>query len=116
MPEHLLSAEKKQRTNLCADEDSISAVDLNAAKDTKIILSVSGKQLDFPAESTSLLEALEQNGVAHEYQCRSGYCGACRCRMIKGNVAYCQKPLASLQQGEILPCCCMPLVDIELDI
>jgi ferredoxin len=51
-----------------------------------------------------------------EYQCRSGYCGACRLKLVKGDVVYRQPPLAFINDGEILPCCCMPLTDIELEI
>lgn len=64
-----------------------------------------------------LLEVLELHAIEVEYQCRSGYCGACRLKLVKGKVAYCQPPpLALINDGEILPCCCMPLTDIELDI
>ena len=51
-----------------------------------------------------------------EYQCRSGYCGACRLKLVKGEVTYRQQPLAFINAGEILPCCCMPLTDIELEM
>lgn len=64
----------------------------------------------------SVLATLEANQVCLEYQCREGYCGACRTRLLKGDVRYCRKPLALLQQGEILPCCCVPINDIELDV
>lgn len=116
MPEQLLPAKKIQCTTLCADEDSLSETEIKAAKEAIVTLTISGEQLGFPTEANSLLEALEHNNISHEYQCRSGYCGACRCRMNKGRVIYRHKPLASLQPGEILPCCCMPLEDIELDI
>ncbi|RNM28645.1 class I ribonucleotide reductase maintenance protein YfaE [Dickeya undicola] len=81
-----------------------------------VTLRLSGAQLFCSDEHTSLLEVLESQRVPVEYQCRSGYCGACRLRLTKGKVAYRQTPLACLQQDEILPCCCMPLNDIELDM
>ncbi|WP_440863406.1 class I ribonucleotide reductase maintenance protein YfaE [Symbiopectobacterium purcellii] len=81
-----------------------------------ITLRVSGAQLDNNDSATSLLDVLEQYRVPVEYQCRSGYCGACRLRLVKGRVAYRQAPLACLQQDEILPCCCMPVNDIELEL
>ena len=30
-----------------------------------------------------LLSRLEQLGIHHEYQCRSGYCGSCRVKIKK---------------------------------
>ncbi|WP_339036606.1 class I ribonucleotide reductase maintenance protein YfaE [Serratia symbiotica] len=73
-------------------------------------------QFTCPKSEHCLLEVLELHAVEVEYQCRSGYCGACRLKLVKGEVAYCQPPLALINDGEILPCCCMPVTDIELDI
>ncbi|PWC21337.1 2Fe-2S ferredoxin-like protein [Brenneria roseae subsp. roseae] len=81
-----------------------------------ITLRTSGAQIACTDNGHSLLDVLESHQVSVEYQCRSGYCGSCRLRLLKGNVAYRQTPLACLQQGEILPCCCIPLNDIELDM
>lgn len=81
-----------------------------------ITLRTSGAQLACPDKGSSLLDVLESHQVNVEYQCRSGYCGSCRLRLLKGRVAYRQTPLACIQQDEILPCCCMPLSDIELDM
>ena len=57
-------------------------------------------------ESETLLEGLERTGHKIEYQCRSGYCGACRVTLRSGSVDYINTPLAYLRQDEILPCCC----------
>ncbi|MFJ5482034.1 class I ribonucleotide reductase maintenance protein YfaE [Pectobacterium actinidiae] len=81
-----------------------------------ITLRTSGAQFSCSDDGASLLDVLESNQVSIEYQCRSGYCGSCRLRLVKGRVAYRQTPLACIQQDEILPCCCMPQGDIELDI
>ena len=72
-------------------------------------------RLHYLAESNNLLEALEQHQIAVEYQCRSGYCGSCRMQLLKGEVCYSTQPLAFIQDGDILPCCCMPLGDIEIE-
>ena len=63
-----------------------------------------------------LLNRLEQHGIYHEYQCRSGYCGSCRVKIKKGKVSYAETPLAFLQQDEILLCCCRMVSDIELEL
>lgn len=64
----------------------------------------------------SLLEGLERIGLQVEYQCRSGYCGACRTRLIAGQVRYRFTPLAHLNADEILPCCCVPCGNVVLDL
>ncbi|MEC5318064.1 class I ribonucleotide reductase maintenance protein YfaE [Brenneria populi subsp. brevivirga] len=81
-----------------------------------ITLRASGARFTCSDRHASLLDALESQRMRVEYQCRSGYCGSCRIRLLKGKVAYRQTPLACVRQGEILPCCCMPVDDIELDI
>ncbi|WP_165008141.1 class I ribonucleotide reductase maintenance protein YfaE [Neisseria yangbaofengii] len=63
----------------------------------------------------TLLEGLERTGHEVEYQCRSGYCGSCRLKIISGKVGYDDFPLAFITPGEILPCCCRVTEDITLD-
>jgi len=79
-------------------------------------LRTTGTQFACLKSEHCLLEVLELHAVEVDYQCRSGYCGACRLKLVKGEVAYCQPPLALINDDEILPCCCVPLTDIELDI
>lgn len=64
----------------------------------------------------SLLETLERHGHRVEFQCRSGYCGACRTPLLAGKVHYPAAPLAFVSVGECLPCCCQPVGAIRLDI
>ncbi len=82
----------------------------------KIKLRVSGAQLECTDEHPSLLALLEANNICIEYQCREGYCGSCRTRLVKGEVSYAGQPLAFIQQGEILPCCCKANGDIEIEL
>lgn len=63
----------------------------------------------------SLLEGLERTGHEVEYQCRSGYCGACRIKILSGRVHYNEQPMAFIGPSEILPCCCSVREPIELD-
>lgn len=66
-------------------------------------------------EGETLLEALERTGHAVEYQCRSGYCGSCRVKLLSGSVAYRESPLALILPNEILTCCCTVIEDIHID-
>ncbi|MFI8416878.1 class I ribonucleotide reductase maintenance protein YfaE [Serratia sp. NPDC078593] len=81
-----------------------------------VTLRTSGTQLACQENESCLLDVLELHDVQVEYQCRSGYCGACRLKLLEGEVVYRQQPLAFINDGEILPCCCMPHTDIELEL
>lgn len=63
----------------------------------------------------TLLEALERTGHKVEFQCRSGYCGSCRVRLLDGRVDYDELPLAFFGSDEILPCCCRVNSNITVD-
>jgi ferredoxin len=47
--------------------------------------------------------ALEAHQVEVEYQCRSGYCGSCRCRLVAGQVDWLTEPLAFINEGKFCP-------------
>jgi ferredoxin len=64
----------------------------------------------------TLLESLEQQNIALHYHCREGFCGACRSKIISGQVEYLTDPLAFIDDDEILPCCCKALSDIEIEL
>ncbi|MFL9710490.1 class I ribonucleotide reductase maintenance protein YfaE [Methylobacillus sp. Pita1] len=63
----------------------------------------------------TLLDGLERTGHEVEYQCRGGYCGMCRVRLLDGEVQYLEQPLAFVAADEILPCCCVPRSDVRVD-
>lgn len=75
-----------------------------------------GKQLVTLREQETVLDALERmlGPEQLEYQCRIGICGACRCKLVSGEVSYINEPLAYIRHDEVLPCCCVPKQDIEL--
>ena len=53
----------------------------------------------------TLLESLERHQIEVQYHCRDGFCGACRCKLLKGDIRYTTDPLAFIDDDEILPCC-----------
>lgn len=67
-------------------------------------------------DQTNLLSCLEQHDIEVHFHCREGFCGACRTRLIKGEVQYTTDPLAYIDDDEILVCCCKPLSDIKISI
>lgn len=64
----------------------------------------------------NLLDVLLDSGHAVEYQCRSGYCGACRVKVEQGQVEYDEAPLAHIEADEILPCCCRVSEPLRLSV
>lgn len=70
----------------------------------------------FTEQQGTLLQALEAKKVKIFSECRNGFCGACKTRVISGKVSYLNEPLAKLKHDECLPCCCVPTEDLELDL
>jgi ferredoxin len=68
------------------------------------------------SDNNTLLETIEQHQIEIQYHCREGYCGACRTKLISGKVEYTTDPLAFIDDDEILPCCCIPISNIEIDL
>lgn len=65
----------------------------------RVTLRITGTQLLCQDEHPSLLAALESHNVAVEYQCREGYCGSCRTRLVAGQVDWIAEPLAFIQRN-----------------
>lgn len=64
--------------------------------------------------SNTILETMENAGIEPEYNCRDGHCGACRCKLVSGEVEYVGFAMAYVQSDEILPCISRAKSDIEL--
>jgi ferredoxin len=62
---------------------------------SRVTLRLSGTEVMCREEHPSLLIALESHQVEVEYQCREGYCGSCRCRLVSGQVDWIAEPLCS---------------------
>lgn len=65
--------------------------------------------------SNTLLETMEQSGLDVEYHCREGHCGACRCKLVKGDVDYVGFAMAYIESDEVLPCISKANGPIELE-
>lgn len=65
-------------------------------------------------QNKTLLENLEAHNIIVEYQCREGYCGACRVKKVSGEVKYEKQPIAFLRDDEILPCYCKATSNIVI--
>ncbi|CAM3506715.1 MULTISPECIES: class I ribonucleotide reductase maintenance protein YfaE [Pseudoalteromonas] len=72
--------------------------------------------LEYVASSSSILETLEAANIEVPYQCREGFCGACRAKLIEGQTQYANEPLAFVRDGEILLCCSRPTSHIKIEL
>ncbi|KGM26763.1 class I ribonucleotide reductase maintenance protein YfaE [Photorhabdus sp. RM96S] len=68
------------------------------------------------ASNNVLLAQIENKGLTVETHCRSGFCGMCRVRLLKGQVAYDETPIAFVKEGEVLVCCAKAKTDVTLEI
>ena len=69
----------------------------------------------FQANQSSLLACAGQNNISMESGCRTGACGSCAVRLMRGTVRYTREPQFLTQESEILPCVCVPESDLEID-
>jgi ferredoxin-NADP reductase/DMSO/TMAO reductase YedYZ heme-binding membrane subunit len=65
---------------------------------------------------STLLEAALSDGLKPKYGCRSGVCGTCACKLLRGKISYVQAPAASTTKDTILLCSARPESDITVDL
>lgn len=83
-----------------ADTDTGEAVVVEFARSRKTAL--------WRPKAGSLLDLAEANGVDTLYSCRSGTCGTCSTRLVKGSVDYPEPPAHDIEAGEALICVAHP--------
>jgi ferredoxin-NADP reductase len=64
--------------------------------------------------ASTLLDCALRHGFQPRYGCRSGVCGTCACRLLKGKVSYFQTPAASTAKDTILLCSARPESDVTI--
>lgn len=78
---------------------------------------VNKMNIALPPTQELLITALEKQNIPIESQCRQGFCGACRCQLIRGEITYSTPPLAAtVNDNDIFVCCASALTEIELSI
>jgi hypothetical protein len=78
------------------------------AGSARVKFAKSGIETIWSPEDGTLLELAEEVGLAPAFGCRSGICGTCKTRILRGAVDYLEEPLADRGQGDILLCCSVP--------
>ncbi len=70
--------------------------------------------IDYQSSET-ILEAMERSDIDAQFNCREGFCGVCRTKLLAGEVEYTLDPLAFIDDDEILTCCTKPIGNIVVD-
>lgn len=60
----------------------------------------------------NILELAEAHGLRPAYNCRSGICHTCMCKLIAGEVSYVVQPADRPDPGCVLICCGTPKTDV----
>jgi len=91
------------------------AGDTQSPEKPQTSITLEQKQYNHRAGET-ILETLQRNGIDTEFNCKEGFCGVCRTKLLKGSVEYNLDPLAFIDDDEILTCCTHPKGNIEIKI
>lgn len=91
----------------------------SAAPEGPVIIRFSASRKDLVVTpGTTVLEAAEAAGVAIPFDCRSGVCGQCRTRLVRGSVAMESDAVlteSERREGMILACQSRPREALEVD-
>lgn len=68
------------------------------------------------ATDQTILDAASRSGVAIEYSCKTGRCGACAAAVLSGDTVALSQEGLTVNDLEILTCCRAPLTDVYLDV
>jgi ferredoxin-NADP reductase/uncharacterized protein YcbX len=82
----------------------------------KVRFAHSNIEAEWREEAGSLLDLAERQGLAPAANCRSGACGACKQRLVRGTVAHTTQPIMPLGEHALLLCCAVPTSNLEISV
>lgn len=93
--------------------DALPAGPPPATQAVAVAFLATGKEARWTPDSGSLLELAEARGVDAPFSCRTGTCGTCATRVVKGTVAYTRAPTITVPEGQALICCSVPAASAD---
>ena len=85
-----------------------------ATESVPVIFTESAKEARWePDANPTLLELAEERGIEAPHSCRTGNCGACAIKLLKGQVAKMRETTAPTGEGEVLMCSVVPAKDSD---
>lgn len=82
----------------------------------KVSFTRSGLTVPWDSRYGSLLELAEACDIPVRWSCRMGVCHTCECGLIDGGIRYTFEPLDPPAEGNVLPCCSVPVTGVQLDL
>ncbi len=84
----------------------------------KVEFRKSGRVVEWQDRFESILDLAENEGIQIPFECRQGFCGECKIKMISGEVH--MEETQGLEDGDesgniILPCVAVPVTDVILE-
>lgn len=67
-----------------------------------------------PEGKSTVLEIADSMGIPLPRECRNGFCGACRTKLISGAVEQSKSAIAYHDEDEFLACCSKPVTPIKI--
>jgi hypothetical protein len=92
-----------------------ATAEASAGAKIEVTFSKTGKTVGWTAESGSLLDFAEENGITMEFGCRAGNCGTCLTAIKSGDVTYVNPPGSPPEAGSCLACISVPKTNLTLD-
>jgi uncharacterized protein len=108
VPESRVFFEMFTKANKAVSDRPLAEVNGDNIEATAIVFAQSHQTLTWQADSDSLLEFAEANGLNPPYSCRQGICGTCECKILEGEVEYTTSPTATVEDGSVLICISKP--------
>lgn len=99
------------------DKETFSAAQVEQSVEQTVTIKVNNREFVGDNQRT-MLEQAEAAGINIPNSCRAGLCGACRVKVVAGNVTHAQVPALDhidVEGGEALACCAVPSSDIEVN-
>jgi len=100
-------------------KEIVADTGVEEADEAVVKFTASGFDQRWSKGDETLLETAEAHGLTPDFSCRSGSCGSCAVRKLKGDVAYRTPPTAEHGADEVLICCAVPAKGtdvLELDL